>query len=621
MLKHKMISIITASLLIAGTMSPPAAVSPIFPDTAVTASADFSAAPAKVAVKTAYTCTASAVRINWQRVADASGYRVYRYIDGKWTKITTIKNGGTTTFREDGLNAATRYKYKVKAYKKIGGETVWGTASDTKTTVTKPAPFAMGEPECAIDSITLHWTPQTCEGYQIYQQVGDAFEKITTLRDPETGSFEVTGLEPDVSYSFKIRAFAKDGKGKVVYNTCGKLTVNTVADRVPDDDPKPEPEPAPDTDVEPLPPVFINSPSASRTSDGKGITVSWGDNKDASVESYRIMRCAASIDSFGNVTADGDWACIYTAESDRVYDGVRYKYKDTDGMGTAKGLFFYRVDTTAVGGAQGTGKTVLASNLKVCVDPGHFGTINNNYTQEGEGGEYSYSEGKAMIAVGLKLADELERYGIEVYMTRTDDDITLANRTNLDDGVQLEARGTAAKTNSCDFFISLHTNANGYNANDCDTFAQPPEINKTLIFVNNVGRRDQITIDIANTIGRNVTDSNKAFVSETHDFVGKSTTNARTFSSDAEFSAFNESTDESGTVCYRALSSGSDYYAVLRAAAYAGVPGMLVEHAYHTVPGVRQYSNELIEKWARSDAYSIAWGYGFCSSSSKTFNG
>lgn len=95
--------------------------------------------PEKVTMKSAYTSASDSIGISWKTVKGAQGYRVYRYDSAskKWVKISTVKSGSTTTFTDKGLDSGTAYKYKVKAYRKAGGKTYTGEASDIKTCKTK----------------------------------------------------------------------------------------------------------------------------------------------------------------------------------------------------------------------------------------------------------------------------------------------------------------------------------------------------------------------------------------------------------------------------------------------------------------------------------------------------
>lgn len=172
----------------------------------------------RVTVKSSYSSSSSAVRIKWNKVSGANGYRIYRQnAEGKWVKIKTITKSNITEYRDSGLAAGTRYRYKVKAYKKSDGKTTWGKASEPKLTATKPSAVKFGSFSATQTAIRLNWTPVECEGYQIYQMIDGKYTKIMTIRDKNTATYKVNGLSAETKYSFKIRAFSKDGAGKVIY--------------------------------------------------------------------------------------------------------------------------------------------------------------------------------------------------------------------------------------------------------------------------------------------------------------------------------------------------------------------------------------------------------------------
>ena len=117
---------------------------------------------------------------------------------------------------------------------------------------------------------------------------------------------------------------------------------------------------------------------------------------------------------------------------------------------------------------------------------------------------------------------------------------------------------------------------------------------------------------IANAIGTSLTDYNREAGIQTAGFITRAKNKAASFST-----LKNDSAKTNGTVIYRKNSSGSDYYGVLRGAAANGVPGILVEHAFHVTQIVRKLavrSTDLSENWAACDAYGIALGFGFLSS-------
>lgn len=172
----------------------------------------------RVTVKSSYSSSTSAVRIKWNKVSGANGYRIYRRnAEGNWVKIKTITKSNITEYRDSGLSAGTRYQYKVKAYAKKNGKTTWGKASEPKLIATKPSAVKFKSFSATQTAIRLNWTPVECEGYQIYQKIGGKYVKIDTIRDKNTTTYKIDGLSAETKYSFKIRAFSKDGAGKVIY--------------------------------------------------------------------------------------------------------------------------------------------------------------------------------------------------------------------------------------------------------------------------------------------------------------------------------------------------------------------------------------------------------------------
>ena len=75
----------------------------------------------------------------------------------------------------------------------------------------------------------------------------------------------------------------------------------------------------------------------------------------------------------------------------------------------------------------------------------------------------------------------------------------------------------------------------------------------------------------------------------------------------------NDSLNASGMTVCRLNAKGVDYYGVLKGSSNVGVPGMIIEHGFHSVPEMRVAAagGNLDEAWAKADAYGIAFGFGF----------
>ncbi len=187
--------------------------------------------------------------------------------------------------------------------------------------------------------------------------------------------------------------------------------------------------------------------------------------------------------------------------------------------------------------------------MKICIDAGHYGNYNRSP------GVKSYYESQQMWKLHLLLEKELEAYGVEVITTRAEQTKDLA----------LEKRGKMAK--GCDLFISLHSNAVGSTMNESVDYPL------ACCCVN--GTADTIGVELAIAV---------------HKVMGTK-------------QAAQKTNRKWGNV---------DYYGVLRGAASVGVPGVLLEHSFHTNTKAANWllSDSNLAKLAKAEAEVIAKRYG-----------
>lgn len=362
-------------------------------------------------------------------------------------------------------------------------------------------------------------------------------------------------------------------------------------------------------------PVCALRPNTVKAS-SRSIKISWSSKHDVSAAYYYVMRRGTK-----NNRGRGKWKTIARLKSDRRNGGAANVYVDRL-KSTKAQQYEYKICILSAKGEIDTRDpaytketdtyAALGTNIKICIDPGHYGSLNNNYDLSGENGRYRYSEARFTLLIGQALKKKLKNdYGIDSYMTRTGRSISLTyNRKKYAnaklDKKNIAVRGYMAGTKGCDLFISLHTNAT---ARETDPWNQPSDINKVNVFVNKTAHASSRGMRIANAIGVNLTAYNRTAGIQTAGFVKRGKNSASRFSDKA-----NDSLGSNGTVVYRRNSKGADYYGVLRGASEKKVQGVLVEHAYHVTQVVREQalaSPALYESWAACDAYGIAYGFGF----------
>ena len=179
-------------------------------------------APAQTSV-TSFSCTQTAIRINWTAVDGASGYRVYRYNSKlkKYERIAVV-DASVLTYRDSGLTAGTKYKYKVIACASNSAGTTLGKASTPYTAATKALRPSIKKTKSSSNAVRLYWSKVKCTGYKI-QQYDSSTGKWKTVKivSSKTTNAAVSGLSSGTSYKFRIVPFTRTS-GKTVTGKVSK---------------------------------------------------------------------------------------------------------------------------------------------------------------------------------------------------------------------------------------------------------------------------------------------------------------------------------------------------------------------------------------------------------------
>ena len=194
--------------------------------------------------------------------------------------------------------------------------------------------------------------------------------------------------------------------------------------------------------------------------------------------------------------------------------------------------------------------------MKIMLDAGHYAKANRSPVLK------TYYESEMTWKLTNYLKAELEAYGIIVGLTRSVQSVDLA----------VEERGRKAK--GYDLFISIHSNA-------CDT----ESVDRPTMIVNLNGKTTMLGRTIGATV-QNVMRTNQPYKIATREWGGR---------------------------------PGVEYYGVLRGAQEVGVPGIIVEHSFHTNLRAAQWLSvdANLKEMARQEAQTIAAFYGIQKPKSK----
>ena len=141
------------------------------------------------------------LRLSWEPLSGVDGYQIYRATSksGKYAKIATVKGASSATYTDTGRTCGTRYYYKLRAYKKIGGKTVYSKYSSILSAYAKPAKVKVTDayaPDASVSAIAVNF--KTVRGATDYEAQVNQIKK----NGKETGFRSYTYNDEGVKRTF-----------------------------------------------------------------------------------------------------------------------------------------------------------------------------------------------------------------------------------------------------------------------------------------------------------------------------------------------------------------------------------------------------------------------------------
>jgi len=174
-----------------------------------------------------------AIRLNWNKDSNASGYIIEQNKNGKWTRIARIGSNATTTYRVEKLVPSTTYQFRVQAFAFDGSTPAYGNYAYISG-MTNPAMVSGAKiGGHAGDALRLNWNKnEKASGYIIEQYKNNKWIRIARIGSNATTTYRVEKLSPSTTYKFRIQAFGFDGKtptyGNYAY-VSGKTNLEAVS--------------------------------------------------------------------------------------------------------------------------------------------------------------------------------------------------------------------------------------------------------------------------------------------------------------------------------------------------------------------------------------------------------
>ncbi len=118
------------------------------------------------------------IKLTWEPLSGVDGYQIYRATTktGTYTKVTTITDPTRSTYINGSRTCGKTYYYKIRAYKKMNGKTVYSKYSSILSAYAKPAKVTINDvygSEHSLIDVTLDW--KAVSGATGYEQQVNQF--------------------------------------------------------------------------------------------------------------------------------------------------------------------------------------------------------------------------------------------------------------------------------------------------------------------------------------------------------------------------------------------------------------------------------------------------------------
>lgn len=163
------------------------------------------------------------IKVTWSKIAGASKYVLQRSgsENGTYKTVATIKGDATTSYIDTGVQIASEYYYRIKAYNEHGivqGSSIYSDTLDTLNFKTPEFTNVAISSEKPGVSLTWSKTPYA-EGYRIYRSATEegGYTRIATVKGSGTTSYlDTTGTEIGQTYYYKVRAYITKSKKTIL---------------------------------------------------------------------------------------------------------------------------------------------------------------------------------------------------------------------------------------------------------------------------------------------------------------------------------------------------------------------------------------------------------------------
>ena len=171
--------------------------------------------------------TTNSITVNWNNVANETGYNLYRSttLEGTYTGLTTL-GANVTTFVNTGLSSGTTFFYKIDAFNSGGTSALSGATSFTTTSATPipTAPSNLRFTGRGSSRLIFAWDDNSADETGFVIQSSANGVSYTTLDTVGAGitDYDASGLSSGTTYFFQVASFNSGGTSSFAGPTAWK---------------------------------------------------------------------------------------------------------------------------------------------------------------------------------------------------------------------------------------------------------------------------------------------------------------------------------------------------------------------------------------------------------------
>ncbi len=167
--------------------------------------------------------TSSALTLQWDKNANATGYSVERYTGGKWVEILRTTDNITVNHTVSSLAAGTTYTFRIRAFNGSSYSDYTRLAATTLPSNVTSFVKKSG----TNTTLALQWAKNnSATGYVVEQYKGGQWTQILKTDANTAVTCNVSGLKAATTYTFRIAAYKTTG-GVTEYSGYTRLAAAT----------------------------------------------------------------------------------------------------------------------------------------------------------------------------------------------------------------------------------------------------------------------------------------------------------------------------------------------------------------------------------------------------------